>query len=106
MPPNGARSRRPFEGMREMDASSRRLNARFEVLEAERGASCVVHLVRVVDGEQAGVLAGDAHHEGAGRRRHLVVRVRQAAGERLDAHGVVQFRNRLEHRVERHVPIL
>ncbi len=50
----------------------------------------VVHLVRAVDREQAGVLAGDADDVRVSpARRHLVVRVRQPARERLDGGDVL-----------------
>jgi len=61
----------------------------------------VVHLVLAVDREQAGVLAGDAHDVGAARRRHLVVRVREPARERLDL-AAAKLRHRLEDVLEGH----
>ena len=69
-------------------------------------AARVVRLVLAVDREQAGVLAGDPDDVAATRRRDLVVRVRQAARQRLDRRRVAQLRHRLQHVLERHRAIL
>ena len=55
------------------------------------GGERVVRLVLAVDREQAGVLARDADDVAARGRRDLVVRVREAAGERLDLRRAVQL---------------
>ena len=70
------------------------------------GAARVVRLVLAVDREEARVLAGDADDVAAARRRHLVVRVRQAARERLDRGRAAQLRHRLQDVFERHGAIL
>ena len=61
-----------------------------------------MRLVLAVDREEPGVLARDADDEAAVRRRDLVVRVREAAGERLDLGRAVQLRDGLEDVFERH----
>jgi len=71
-----------------------------------RRTTRVVRLVLAVDGEQAGVLAGDADDVAASRRRHLVVRVRQPARERLDLGCAVQFRDGRQYVFKRHGAIL
>ena len=77
---------------------------------ADAGLRCgdrVVDLVRAVDREQARVLAGDADDVGAARRRDdLVVRVREAAGERLDLRSPCSSGTSVEDVVERHAPSL
>ena len=65
------------------------------------GRDRVVALVVAVDGEEAGVLAGDADYEGPVAVHDLVVRVRETAGERL-GHAAAQLVHRREHVLERH----
>ena len=66
----------------------------------------VVQLVLAVDREEARVLARDADDVAPGGARHLVVRVRQAARERLDRGRVAQLRHRVEDRLDGHRAIL
>ena len=67
----------------------------------------VVHLVLTVDREQAGVLAGDPYDVGVSpTRRHLVVRVREPARQRLDGRRILKLRNGRQHVVESHAAIL
>ncbi len=70
------------------------------------GRERVVRLVLAVDREEAGVLAGDADDVAAARRRDLVVRIREAAGERLDLGRAVQLRNGVQDVFDRHAAIL
>ena len=70
------------------------------------GRERVVRLVLAVDREEARVLAGDADDVAAARRRDLVVRVREAAGERLDLGRAVQLRDRFQDVFERHRSII
>ena len=66
------------------------------------GRDRVVDLVLAVDRKEARVLAGDPDDVGPGRRRDLVVRVREAARERL-GRAAAQLRNGLQDVLERHL---
>ena len=67
-----------------------------------RGGDRVVRLVLAVDREQARVLARDPDDVAAVGRDDLVVRVREAARERLDVPLAAQLRHRLQDVLEGH----